>query len=185
MSRPALNAVDLLAWNDATSRAWSALTEEHPELLQAPCDIHNSATVGKLLQHIVAVELRYAERLSGAPVSDYANIPFASSAEIFDTHTRAISIFRRLADDPAVDWNLEMEFDTLTAGRLRATRNAVFQHALLHGIRHYAQLATLARQLGYSPGPMDFLLFAAQPITQPAAESDLPQEIPISVTIGS
>jgi uncharacterized damage-inducible protein DinB len=163
MNSPSLTAEDLLAWNDATAESWHALASEHPSLLQIPCDIHNSTTVGQLLQHMVAAELRYAERLSDSPATDYASIPFATADEIFATHQRALEILKNLLLDSEFDWSREIEFPTLTAGRRRATRKAVFQHALLHSIRHYAQLATLARQHGIRPAPADYLLLASSP----------------------
>ena len=161
MNSPALSAEELLAWNEAHAAAWGRLLADHPDLLQAPCDIYSGTTsVGQLLQHIAAVELRYAERLASAPLSDYSKVPYGSSEEIFATHARALEMLRALLADPDFDWEEEIEFTTLTAGRRRATRKAVFQHALLHGIRHYAQLATLARQRGYKPPPMDYLIVA-------------------------
>ena len=163
MNSPSLSADDLLAWNNATAESWHALASEHPSLLQIPCDIHNSTTVGQLLQHIVAAELRYAERLSDTPGTDYASIPFATADDIFATHRLALVILNDLLRDPEFDWNREIEFPTLTAGKRRATRKAVFQHALLHSIRHYAQLATLARQHGVRPAPSDYLLMASSP----------------------
>ena len=163
MNSPSLSAEDLLAWNDATAQSWHALASEHPPVLLIPCDIHNSNSIGHLLQHIVAAELRYAERLSETPATDYANIPYTSADEIFATHQRAVEILKHLLRDSEFDWSREIEFPTLTAGRRRATRNAVFQHALLHSIRHYAQLATLARQHGFRPAPADYLLLASSP----------------------
>jgi uncharacterized damage-inducible protein DinB len=163
MTSPSLTAEDILAWNDATAKGWHALALEHPTLLQIPCDIHNSTTVGQLLQHIVAAELRYAERLSDAPATDYTSIPFTTADEIFATHQRALDMLKALLQDSEFDWNHEIEFPTLTAGKRRAARKAVFQHALLHSIRHYAQLATLVRQHGLQPAPADYLLLASRP----------------------
>ncbi|NYF81230.1 DinB family protein [Granulicella arctica] len=164
MSTPSLTGEDLLAWNNATAERWKSLLSANPMLLQLPCDIYKkSSTVGQLLQHIVAAELRYAERLIDAPVTDYANIPYTTTDEIFATHTRAVSILNELLANASFDWDHEIEFTTLTAGRRCATRRAVFHHALLHSIRHYAQLATLARQHGLSPGPLDFLITNSHP----------------------
>jgi uncharacterized damage-inducible protein DinB len=157
MSTPSLAAEDLLAWNDATAERWRSLISDHPTLLQIACDIHSSTTAGQLLQHIVATELRYAERLIDKPVTDYANVPYSTAEEIFATHARALEILKELLANESFDWDQQIEFMTLTSGRRRATRRAVFQHALLHSIRHYAQLATIARQHGFSQRPMDFL----------------------------
>ncbi|MHB1700538.1 MAG: DinB family protein [Acidobacteriaceae bacterium] len=160
MSSPALSGEDLLAWNDDTAQKWKQLATDRPDLLQVPCDIYRQSTVGHLLQHIVAAQLRYADRLSGAPVTDYANIPFGSAQEIFAAHDRALNVFRRLIADPSYDWDEQIDFQTQTAGRLRAKRKSFLHHALLHSIRHYSQLTTLARQRGFGPPPMDYLLMA-------------------------
>ena len=159
-----LPAEDLLAWNELTTGQWHAFTSAHPQILKLPCDIRQSGTVAHLLQHIVAVELRYAERLASQPETDYAAIPYSTPDEILHTHRRATTLLRSLLDDPTLDWNAEIEFNTITMGRLRATRRNVLVHALLHSIRHFAQLATLIRQNGFEPDwPMDFLFVAAQP----------------------
>ena len=63
----ALTGEELLAWNDTTAGHWRKLLEAHPHLLAVPCDIAGVKSVGELMQHIVAVQLRYAERLSGLP----------------------------------------------------------------------------------------------------------------------
>jgi uncharacterized damage-inducible protein DinB len=48
---------------------------------------------------------------------------------------------------------------TRTMGRARAARKAVLFHAMLHAIRHYAQLATLVRRQGIKPNwAMDYLM---------------------------
>jgi uncharacterized damage-inducible protein DinB len=157
MSQPELTAEETIAWLERTSEGWKSLVAVHPELLALPCDIMGVSTVGGLLQHIVAVELRYAERLSGLPATDYAAIPFDSADAIFASHESAISLFRELlASD--IDWGERIEFVTRSMGTQRSSRKSVFFHALLHSIRHYAQLATLVRQHGIKPAwPMDYL----------------------------
>jgi uncharacterized damage-inducible protein DinB len=164
MSEPILTAQDLIAWNEKTATNWQRLLASHPELLTQPCDVAGTKTVAELLQHIVAVELRYAERLVDLPVSDYANIPFGTVESLYTTHDRAIAIFQQLlASD--IDWDEPLEFTTRTMGSARSTRKTIFFHALLHGIRHYAQLASLARQHGVKPDwPMDYLFMHMEPI---------------------
>jgi len=158
MPQPALSAEEVLAWNDRTAQTMRELIEAHPEILALPCDVYGVATVGQLLQHIAAVETRYAQRLAGVTETGYDAIPYGTAAEVFGAHDAAIAGFRaELAKD--IDWDSVMEFQTLTMGRARASRKTIFYHAILHSIRHYAQLATLVRQHGYRPGvPMDYLL---------------------------
>jgi uncharacterized damage-inducible protein DinB len=157
MSEPNLSAEELIGWLETTSTNWHKLLNAHPELLTIPCDVAGTKTIAELLQHIVAVELRYAERLADLPVSDYANIPFDSVEAIYATHDRTINILRQLlAVD--IDWNQSIEYMTRSFGPARSTRKTILFHVIFHGIRHYAQLATLARQHGIKPDwPMDYI----------------------------
>jgi len=158
MALPQLSAEELLAWYEKTSTGWRALLNEHPKLLDQPSDIAGTQTVGGVLQHIVAVELRYAEHLAELPATDYANIPFDSVETLYATHDRAMQLFRHaLARDS--DWDERIEFITRSMGPARASRKAVLFHAMLHGVRHYAQLATLVRREGIKPNwAMDYLV---------------------------
>jgi uncharacterized damage-inducible protein DinB len=157
MTMPSLTAHDLLAWLEKTSTGWHQILTTHPELLAVPCDIMGVRTVAELLQHIVAVELRYAQRLADLPVSDYADVPFDTAKSIYDTHTRAMSILDGLlASD--IDWDAPIEFVTRAMGPAQSPRKTLLFHTLLHSIRHYAQLATLARRHGIKPDwAMDYL----------------------------
>jgi uncharacterized damage-inducible protein DinB len=158
MSEPVLTAHDLLAWNEKITEGWRQLLATHPELLALPCDIAGTKTVAELLQHIVAVELRYAERLADLPVSDYTAIPFDSAESVYATHDRAIAIFQQLLALKDYDWVATLEFPTRSVGTLRSNSKTILFHALLHGIRHYAQLGTLIRQHGYKATlPADYL----------------------------
>ena len=157
MSIPQLSAEEVLAWLEKTSAEWQALLEQHRDLLAVNCDIAGTTTIGGVLQHIVAVELRYAERLAGLPATDYAHIAFDSVEAIYSTHDRAVALLRgQLARE--VNWDERIDFVTRSMGPASATRRAVLFHSMLHSIRHYAQLATLVRQAGIKPGwPMDYL----------------------------
>jgi uncharacterized damage-inducible protein DinB len=158
VSEPTLSAHELIAWNEKTATGWQRLLTTHPELLTQSCDIAGTRTVGELLQHIVAVELRYAERLADLPISDYANISFDSVDSLFATHNRAIAIFQQLLNSD-IDWDAPIKFTTRTMGEARSNPKTILFHALMHGIRHYAQLASLARQCGVKPDwPMDYLM---------------------------
>lgn len=157
MSQPVLSAEEVLRWNESTSGAWRKLLGEHPEILALPCDVARTSSVAELLQHIVAVELRYAERIAGVPETDYEAIRFDTVENIYATHGRAVALFRQsLAED--LDWERVIEFTTRSAGKARASLKTILFHALLHSQRHYAQLGTLVRKHGYqNPLPGDYL----------------------------
>jgi uncharacterized damage-inducible protein DinB len=157
MTQPILTAEEILAWNEKTAQGWRQLLTDHPELLTQPCDIAGTKSVAELLQHIVAAQLRYAERLAGLPISDYDAIRFDSVDSIYATHDRAVAIFQQLIISDS-NWDEPLDFTTRSRGSLRSNRKTILFHALLHGIRHYAQLATLVRHCGVQPEqPMDYL----------------------------
>jgi uncharacterized damage-inducible protein DinB len=164
MTDPFLTASEALKWNQATNAAWRRLVQEHPQVLALPCDIMQTSTVAQLLQHIVAVELRYAERILGLPETDYADVPYDSGEAIYRTHDRAMEMYAHaLAAD--LDWREEIRFQTRSAGVLLTSRKTILFHALFHSIRHYAQLGTLVRQHGYKTGWYgDYLFMDVKPL---------------------
>jgi uncharacterized damage-inducible protein DinB len=158
MSEPVLTAQDALKWLENTSTNWQKLLSANPDILPISCDIAGSVTVAQLLQHIVAVELRYAERIARLPETDYNKVPFGTVDAIYATHNRALAIYHQaLAAD--LDWDQTIDFVTRTYGPASASRKTIFFHAIFHGIRHYAQLGTLVRQHGYTTEwPTDYLV---------------------------
>lgn len=161
---PDLTASELLHWWTVTSDNWRRLLAAHPELLEASCDIAGTTNVAGLIQHLIAAEIRYAERIAGQPVTEYADIPVTSVESLYSVHDRAAALYGQLLS-ANTDWEQRIEFETRTGGRLRASRRSVFLHAILQAIRHYAQLATIARHNGVKPDwPMDFLFLDAERI---------------------
>lgn len=150
MSEPALTAHDVLKWNDTISGKWRNFLTEHPQILALPTDIAQTESVAQFLQHIVAVELRYAERINGIAETPYDQIAFDSVETIYATHDHAIKLFKE-ALAAGIDWNQTLEFATRSYGAMRASLKTIYFHALLHGMRHYAQLSTIVRQNGYKP----------------------------------
>jgi len=155
----ALTVDELMAWVENMSSGWRGLLTEYPEALQFPCDIRESSVVGDVVHHIVAVELRYAQRLSGLKESTYDEVPRGPAATLYATHDQAMAVLRDLLSKADVDWEGVLEFSTRSAGTFRATRRTILVHLLMHSIRHYAQLATVVRQNGVKPDwGMDYLM---------------------------
>jgi uncharacterized damage-inducible protein DinB len=158
----AITGTELLDWVERTSQGWKRLTTTHPEILGFQCDIRETKSVAELLQHIVAVELRYAERLNEIAETPYEAIPHDSVEVIYATHDRAMELLRPLLGRDEAFWETVLEMKTRSAGMMRATRRTVLAHLLTHSIRHYAQLATLARQQGLAADwPMDYIAMYA------------------------
>jgi uncharacterized damage-inducible protein DinB len=151
MSELNLSGADLLAWSDETGKRWEQFITEHPAVLQLQCDIAGVHSVAELLQHVVVVELRYAERLCDKPVTEYPAIGFGSAQEIYATHRRAMELWAGLLADGGYDWTQIVEYTARSGGKWSSSAKKIFFHALLHGIRHYAQVGTIVRQHGYKP----------------------------------
>jgi uncharacterized damage-inducible protein DinB len=103
--------------------------------------------------------LRYGERLLAEPVTPYEELPRDASG-IFAVADKAFSKLRHyLALATENDWNTVIEFPTRSAGTLSASKRKIFIHALVHGVGHWAQLATILRRAGFKQDwQHDFLM---------------------------
>src|SRR5690348_4666212 len=155
-----LTADELLRFCFAETQRWREWLATTQELLDLRVDIAQAKTVRELILHIVAVDLRYAERLLGERVTEYNELPTSTLAELFSTSDRAkekLETFMLQARDD--EWNEVLSFPTRSAGSLSSSKRKIFIHTLLHGMRHWAQLATYLRQQGHKqPWAHDFIL---------------------------
>jgi uncharacterized damage-inducible protein DinB len=141
---------ELLDYASEETNHWRDWFRQHPKALDLPCDIAGTKTVREVVLHIVAVQMRYVERLLNQHVTEYADLAGKSSEELFALAHKSAEDYRSFAvaaND--ADWDGTLTFPTRTAGTLTASRRKIFVHALMHGIRHWAQLATYLRQQGY------------------------------------
>jgi uncharacterized damage-inducible protein DinB len=152
---PAITFEELAGWSDEAAKFWKAHLEANPSLLGLPCDVGGAATVQEFVRHIWTVELRWAEGLAGLPETAKDAIPTGPLDALFDLHVRASQIFGKLLADREQDWEATYTLMTssLPPEKRTATRRKLMGHALLHGQRHWAQLATLLRTAGF---PTDF-----------------------------
>lgn len=160
---PALDGVSfvtLLSYRDGETARWRDWFGRHPAALDVTIGAGRTATVRGLVVHIFAVELRYAERLLGRRVTAYEELEPVSMDEMFDIGTRSrglIGEFLAHADDR--EMREVLEFQTLTAGAVRATKYKITANLVNHGVRHWAQIATALRQQGFGDQwGHDFLL---------------------------
>jgi uncharacterized damage-inducible protein DinB len=163
----ALSFRELLDYTAEETGRWEAWFRHHqdPAQLALPLGEGRWGTVGTLIYHIFLVERRYAERLLGEPVSDYQEVERPDVDMLFAVHREARERLERYlatADQASLDETLT--FETILSGSITATRRKIVGHALLHGVRHWAQLATALRQGGWGEQwPHDLLLSGALP----------------------
>lgn len=154
---------ELLGWNIEASNFWKTHLEAHPELLQLDCGIGGAAKVQDFVRHIWAVDLRWAQRLAGLPETPREAIPEGPLDVLFDLHRQAVDILKGLLADPQQDWEAPYTLSApwLPQGQGTFSRRKVLGHALFHGQRHWAQLATLVRAAGSPSGFRGDLLFSS------------------------
>jgi uncharacterized damage-inducible protein DinB len=141
---------ELLDYCAEEGNQWREFFHQHPEALELTCDIAGTKNVREVVLHIAAVQMRYAERLLNMPITDYATLEGKSGAELFALSRKSFEDLRSFAiaaND--ADWDDTLTFPTRSAGDLTASRRKIFIHALLHSVRHWAQLSTYLRQKGY------------------------------------
>jgi len=146
-----ISFTELLDWNERETQKWRAWFAAQPAaVLDVPIKVAQTKNVREFLLHIFAVELRYAQRLNKEEISAYESLPQSSVAELFAIGERARDGYRRyLAGVTDDGLRTVMEFPTRSAGTLRASERKIFLHAMLHSVRHWAQLATALREAGH------------------------------------
>ena len=154
---------EMLAWNDEASVYWKAHLDAEPNLLDLACGIGGAPNVQEFVRHIWGAELRWAERLAGAPETPREAVPQGPLEALFDLHRQAMGHFRRMLADPHQDWSTTYTLDAAhIPPELRTiSRRKALGHVLFHGQRHWAQLATLVRQAGSPSGFRGDLLFSS------------------------
>ena len=83
-------------------------------------------------------------------MTSYDKLPTGSLDELFGVHSRARkNIDQWLAKTDERDMAKVLTFPTITAGTLTASKRKCMIHALLHGVRHWAQMANTLRIKGH------------------------------------
>ena len=149
MSQCALTLSELFDYNRRATEQWRQWFTAHPEALDVACDIAGTKDVAEVVQHIFAVELRYSEQLNGMPISEYSALPSSGVEALFRIHDRGLKLLDKFISEASAARLEEVrDFRTRSLGSIRATPRAILVHALLHGMRHWAQLATVLRHAG-------------------------------------
>lgn len=149
-----VSLVEIQQWERAEIAHWEVLFGEHPDALDWPFATEDDsdprlAQVRGVVHHIAAVAHRYADRLEGLPTTPYHAIPAAPDAALFTALREANArLGAWVANASDSELARVMEFDTISAGTIRASTRKIAAHALLHGVRHWAQLATVLRMHG-------------------------------------
>jgi len=140
---------ELLCYAEGENRRWRAWFKQHPEALAVEAGIADAENVYDLLMHIFAVQLRFAELSLGLGPTPRDKIKAANIQEIFALADAATEKLRqRIQKVGKEEIEVVVQFKDGESDR-SATRRKLVAHAILHGIRHWAQIATALRKAGY------------------------------------
>ncbi len=157
----ALTFGELLDYVENETEQWHAWFRQHPEALDVKLELAMNHDVRGVLFHIFFVEIRYAERLLEKPESTAEALPKQSVDELFDIGAQARKQFREfMARASDAEWNKTISFQTLSRGSYSCTKRKSFAHTFLHGMRHWAQLATALREKGMKTDWSHDILFS-------------------------
>ena len=160
IDRCALSYKTLLELTSVEHHRWHDWFVAHPKAWELAFASGRMATVGGVVHHIFAVELRYTQRLRDQRVSEWDEFRESSLEEIFalgdNARAQLVEFFTSAAES---DLDKILTFKTLTAGTVTASKHKIASNIFLHDIRHWAQIATVLRQNGFADQwPHDMLL---------------------------
>jgi uncharacterized damage-inducible protein DinB len=146
--------------NAQETRHWHEWFKRNPAALDVPIDIAQASCAREFVLHVIAVDLRYAERLHGEEITPYEKLPNDVDA-LFTIAEQSFERLRRFSQRASLDeLRKEIEFPTRSAGTLKASKRKILLHTLMHSVRHWAQLATELRKAGYKTDWPHDLLFS-------------------------
>lgn len=149
---------ELLDYGAEENRRWQEFFERFPQTLDLPLDI--AGNVRQLVLHIFAVELYFANAISGEEKVDPDQLPNTTLDEVFAISDQAAEMYRKfVAHASPEDWASTVELGRIN---LKATKRKLVAQALTHSMRHWAQISTFLRQQGFKQEWVhDFLLTKA------------------------
>jgi uncharacterized damage-inducible protein DinB len=158
-----LTVEELIHYTDEERARWEKWFGENGEdLLKMPLTGDRENSVGALVMHIFGPELRYIQRLKDEPLTEYRARPCSTVDQVFGFGLES----RRALRDYVLglkpeDWARSVRLQI--AGHERtATVRKIILHALLHEVRHWAQIARIMRERGFAPpGGHDLLMSEA------------------------
>ena len=140
-----ISFAELLDYSSEENERWKQFFARNPEALDLPLDI--AGTVGQLVLHIFAVELYFANVITGQEGTDPAQLKTESQDDIFAVGEKArekyLEFFARAKTE---DWSATVELSRIN---LKASKRKLVAQALTHSMRHWAQIATFLRQNGF------------------------------------
>ena len=158
-----LTVEELIHYTDEERSRWEEWFRENgADMLHMPITGDRETTIGALILHIFGPELRYVQRLRDEPLTEYRGRPSGTVDQVFGfglESRRALRDYVR-GLKPA-DWSRPVHLKIGPLERTASVRKIIL-HALMHEVRHWAQIARIMRDRGFAPpGGHDLLMSEA------------------------
>ncbi len=138
---------ELLAYEQEQTEQWRDFFLKKSYLLKA--EASPTQTVADVLFHMFTSEYRIAQRLLGEVMQQDADFVRGNVSDIFSIAELAEIKFREyLANATPEEMDEVKLFPSPTLGEIRATPKKMLLHAIVHSIRHWAQIARAVREHG-------------------------------------
>ena len=153
----AISLGELLAYDEYEVTRWREwFSKQPPEILDIKTGTAAIPDAGDdlrwLLFHIFAVQLRYAEWILNLPQKskeDFMAMPRATLADLFSIGEQARKLLAEFAERTTLEELAEVVEYNSPKFKMKASKRKCFLQAILHGDRHWAQIAVLVREAGY------------------------------------
>ncbi len=157
---PALSYVELLAYTGEETRRWRVYFDLNPKALDVSIGGERKDVRG-LLTHLFVSEYRWGQQLVGEPPTPADSFKPQNIDEIWAIYATARKRLETwLAGATAADLAQILTVKTASAGDVTVSKRKILTHTLIHGIRHWAQIATALRQGCFVSGWSHDFLFS-------------------------
>jgi uncharacterized damage-inducible protein DinB len=144
---PGISFEELLSYQEEQTEQWCEFFLKRPHLLKV--DASPTSTVGDLLFHTFTSEYRIAQRLLGEIMLQDADFVRSNVSDLFSVaELAAIKLHEYLAKASQKDMEEVRTFPSPTLGEFTATPKKMITHAIVHSIRHWAQVSRALREHG-------------------------------------
>jgi uncharacterized damage-inducible protein DinB len=156
---PALSYSVLLAYTDEETRRWRAYFDQNPKALDVPIGGERKDVRG-LVTHLFVSEYRWGQHLAGEHPASPDSFKPQNIDEIWAIYATARKRLETwVAGATPEDLAQILTVKSVTYGETVVSKRKILTHALIHGIRHWAQIATALRQGCFVSGWSHDMLF--------------------------
>lgn len=146
-SAPGISFEELLDYHEEQTEQWRELFQKKPFLLKI--DVSPTQTIGDALFHTFTSEYRIAQRLLDETMTQDAEFSRRTVSDLFSISEAAHLKMREYVAQRTQEEVAEVrKYPSPTLGEFEATPKKMLTHAIIHSIRHWAQVARAIRENG-------------------------------------